>query len=81
MKTDTLAAATAPASPVETLAGRISDSLLEEIDAGIHPVVVAEAAFLAALPLLLEATRAPTIEACLVSLAGRFDGNDLRRKH
>ena len=68
-----------PTSPVETLAGRLSDRLLDEIDTGTHPVMVAEAAFLAALPLLLEATRAPTIEACLASLAARFDGNQLRR--
>ena len=70
-----------PTSPVETLAGRLSDRLLDEIDTGTHPVMVAEAAFLAALPLLLEATRAPTIEACLASLAARFDGNQLRREH
>ena len=70
-----------PTSPVETLAGRLSDRLLDEIDTGTHPVMVAEAAFLAALPLLLEATRAPTIEACLASLAARFDVNQLRREH
>ena len=79
MKTIPLPAAPAPSSPVETLAGRLSDRLLDEIDTGTHPVMVAEAAFLAALPLLLEATRAPTIEACLASLAARFDGNQLRR--
>ena len=81
MKTDISPATLPPTSPVEILAGRLSDRLLDEIDTGTHPVMVAEAAFLAALPLLLEATRAPTIEACLASLAARFDGNQLRREH
>lgn len=63
---------------VEELAGHISDALAHLLEDGYHPHRLAEASLIAALPLLIEVTRTPTIEACLKSLAARFDGNALR---
>ena len=63
---------------VEALANQISDTLAELLEDGHHPHRLAEASLIAALPLLIEVTKAPTIEACLKSLAARFDGNELR---
>ena len=53
----------------------LSDALLDQ---GVHPFLVAEAALCAFLPLALEVTRSPTIEAALLTLAARFNGNELR---
>lgn len=65
-------------SPMEGFAGRISDALEALAEEGVPTVRVAEAAVLALLPWLLAATGARTIEAALIDLASRFEGNDLR---
>ena len=66
---------------VEALANQISDTLAELLEDGHHPHRLAEASLVASLPLLIEVTRAETIEACLLSLAARFEGNQLRKSH
>lgn len=76
--TAVIASESNPAAQVECLAHAIGDALDGLHATGASPHAVAEAAFLAALPWLLEVTRTGTIEACLLSLAARFDGNAIR---
>ena len=63
---------------VEALASEISNTFADLLEDGWHPHRVAEASLVASLPLLIEVTRAPTIEACLLALAARFEGNAIR---
>ena len=66
---------------VAVLSKALTEAYNRLLEEGVHPHRVAEAAIMASLPLLIEVTRAPTIEACLSGLAARFDGNTLRRTH
>ena len=78
MHVEFLDSETTELSPMERHAGRISDVLEALAEEGVPTVRVAEAAVLALLPWLLAASGARTIEAALIDLASKFEGNDLR---
>ena len=80
MKLETTSSETL-ATDVEALTNQFCEVVDGLLDDGVHPYLVTEAVLLALLPLALEITRASTIEAALLALAGKFDGNDLRRSH
>lgn len=63
------------------LADRVADMLDGLHAEGVHPVQVAEIALLASLPWFIELTRGATIEAALLALAAKFDGNKIRSQH
>ncbi|MBI2719556.1 MAG: hypothetical protein HY245_03945 [Rhizobiales bacterium] len=68
-----------PRPRLEDIAHELSDHVLDLLDAGNSPHVVCEAALLAAIPILLEVTKLPTIEAMFGYLAASFDGNVRRQ--
>jgi hypothetical protein len=64
---------------VEYLANEFADLAQRLLDEGQHPHDVAEAVFLASLPILMEVTRQPTVEDLMLHIASRFGGNQVLR--